>query len=181
MKLVRAKIAVILFSMSSIVSAAIAGPVYEVAFSPREGAENLVIKVIDSAKFKVRLAAYSLTSPQIVGALINARKRGVDVQVVADFKMNLKSDSRAGRVALGLLAENGVRTRVIQKYEIHHDKYIITDDMNVETGSFNYSKAAEFYNSENVLVVWDNQELASKYLRHWQSRFDDGLDFKAEY
>lgn len=150
----------------------------EVAFSPNEGAEGLVLKVIHNANSTIRLAAYSLTSPQIVNALIQARKRGVDVAVVADSKMNLKSDSRAGRVALNLLSDNGVRTRVIDRYEIHHDKYIIADGQNVETGSFNYSKAAELYNSENVMVVWGNVELANRYLAHWQSRFDQGIEYR---
>lgn len=153
----------------------------EVAFSPREGAEALVVKVIDSAKNSIRLAAYSFTSAPVVKALIAAKKRGVDVGVIVDYKQNVQMDNGAGRAALNLLVKNGIPTRVISAYPIHHDKYIIADGLNVETGSFNYSKAAEWGNSENVIVVWGNAELAAKYIEHWQDRYKGGTNYEANY
>ena len=51
----------------------------EVAFSPNEGGEHLVIKVIDSAKSELDLLSYSFTSVPIVEALVRARHRGVKV------------------------------------------------------------------------------------------------------
>ena len=61
-------------------------------------------------------------------------------------------------------------TRTSAPYPIHHAKYIVVDRTTIETGSFNYSKAAAQSNSENVLVAWNNPVLASQYTRHWQSR-----------
>ena len=51
----------------------------EVAFSPNEGSEHLVIKVIDSAKSELELLSYSFTSVPVVEALVRARHRGVKV------------------------------------------------------------------------------------------------------
>ncbi|MDI1299775.1 phospholipase D family protein [Methylotenera sp.] len=153
----------------------------EVAFSPREGAQDLVIKVIDSSKKSLRLSAYSLTSVPVVKALIAAKKRGIDVAVVADYKQNISMDNGAGRAALNLLVLNGIQTKVISIYPIHHDKFIVADGVNVETGSFNYSKAAEYSNSENVIVVWDDAKLASQYIEHWNSRFSQANDYKPSY
>src|ERR1017187_4828029 len=56
----------------------------EVAFSPNGGCTNLVIKVIHSAKTSIRVLAYSFTSAPIAQALVEAHKRGVDVQMVID-------------------------------------------------------------------------------------------------
>jgi len=56
----------------------------EVAFSPNGGCTDLVIKVINSAKTSIRVLAYSFTSAPIAKALVEAHKRGVDVQVVVD-------------------------------------------------------------------------------------------------
>ncbi|MCO8647816.1 phospholipase D family protein, partial [Burkholderia multivorans] len=62
-----------------------------------------------------------------------------------------------------------------------HDKYLVIDAEHVETGSFNYSASAASRNSENVVVVWNNPQLASRYLTHWQSRFDQGTPYRSTY
>jgi len=41
----------------------------EVALSPKEGSEHLVVKVIDSAKIELDLLSYSFTSVRVVEAL----------------------------------------------------------------------------------------------------------------
>lgn len=42
-------------------------------------------------------------------------------------------------------------------------------------------RAADRSNSENVLVVWDDPVVASKYLKHWGSRWAQGTDWKQTY
>ncbi|KVE31067.1 phospholipase D family nuclease [Burkholderia sp. TSV86] len=155
-----------------------AGQVVEAAFSPDGGAEALILKVIGTARVSLRLAGYSFTSPKIVRALLDAHRRGVDIAVVVD---NDGNRSKASKQALNLLVNAKVRTRTIDRYAIHHDKYIVVDARHVETGSFNYSAAAAARNSENVLVVWNNPALASQYLAHWQNRFDQGIDYRSSY
>jgi len=56
----------------------------EVAFSPNGGCTALVVKVIQSARTSIRVLAYSFTSAPIAKAMVEAHKRGVDVQVVDD-------------------------------------------------------------------------------------------------
>jgi|JI9StandDraft_1071089.scaffolds.fasta_scaffold21182_2 phosphatidylserine/phosphatidylglycerophosphate/cardiolipin synthase-like enzyme len=154
----------------------------EYAFSPHEGAEKLVLKVIGSARSEIRMMTYSLTSAPVVEALIAARRRGVDVAIVSDYKNNVADDkSGKARAALSALVNAGCRVRTISIYPIHHDKVIVADRETVETGSFNYSDAAANKNSENVMVVWRNTELAKGYLEHWNSRFSRGDDYQTRY
>lgn len=150
----------------------------ETGFSPDGEAERLVLKVINSSSRTLRLAAYSFTSPKVVNALVHAKRRGVDVRAVVDDS-NLKS--KAGVAALNLLAGAGIPVRTNHEYAIHHDKYIVADDNHVQTGSFNYSRAAANSNSENVIVVWHNPQLAASYLRHWESRYGQGVNFRKTY
>lgn len=150
----------------------------ETGFSPDGDAERLVVKVIDSAVRSIRLAAYSFTSPKVVQALIRAKRRGVNVRVVVD---NSVPKSKSGAAALNLVVGAGIPARLNRKYAIHHDKYIIADDRHVQTGSFNYSQAAAKSNSENVIVIWHNAELAAHYLRHWESRFGEGSAYRRPY
>lgn len=154
----------------------------EVAFSPDGGAEALVLKVIASANSSIRLAGYSFTSPSIVRALTSARRRGVDVAVVVDHRNNLQeSRSNAPREALNVLANADIPTRTVSVYPIHHDKYIVVDGRHVETGSFNFTAAAAKRNSENVLVVWNDPQLAARYIAHWQSRWEQGQTYRSTY
>lgn len=154
----------------------------EVAFSPNEGSEELVTKVIDSARNQIRVLAYSFTSPAVASALLNAKRRGVDVKLVADAKNNTTQDSsdKAG-AALSALVNAGIDVRTIDSYPIHHDKVIIVDRETVELGSFNYSSSAATRNSENVLVNWHNPQLAATYLKHFQRNFAQATVYRNRY
>ena len=152
----------------------------EVGFSPEGSAERLVEKTIDTAQRSIRLAAYSFTSPEVGRGLINAKSRGVDVAVVADAKANI-SEGGKGTHALSALVTAGIPVRVVSVYPIHHDKFIVTDGSNVQTGSFNYSRAAAERNSENALLIRNNPDIAARYLAHWQDRWAKGQDFNPRY
>lgn len=149
-------------------------PQIESAFSPEAGGEKLVLKAIDSAQKEIRLAAYSFSSLTIAKALISAQKRGVDVRVMVDDKRNHGKSSIA---ALNLLVNAGILVRTNAAYALHHDKYIVVDSRHVQNGSFNYTAGAAKANSENVLVIWNDTDLAASFLKHWQSRWDQGAGF----
>ena len=154
----------------------------EVAFSPNEGSEALVIKVIDSAKSELRVLSYSFTSAPVTAALLRAKKRGVDVRLVADQKNNVSEDrSGKARAALSALVNAGADVRVISVYPIHHYKVIVADRQTVELGSFNYSDAAAHKNSENVLVNWGNAKLAQAYLQHFERNYRQASEYEARY
>jgi phosphatidylserine/phosphatidylglycerophosphate/cardiolipin synthase-like enzyme len=155
---------------------------FETAFSPRGGCEQLVIKAIGSARHDIRMLAYGFTSPSIAQALLAAKRRGVDVRVVVDYKANISEDrSGKGRAALNLLVNAGIPARTVSVYPLHHDKVLVIDGKHLETGSFNYTAAAEKSNSENVLVVWNNPQLAATYLQHWERNWGLGRDFASPY
>ena len=161
---------------------ATSAPDIEVAFSPDAGAEALVLKPIAGARSSIRLAAYSFTSPAVVRALVDAKRRRVDVAVLVDYQNNLAEDrSSASRAALDLLVNAGIPTRTVSVYPVHHDKYIVVDGLHVETGSFNYSTAAAQRNSENALVARNNPALAASYIAHWQSRWTQGQPYRPRY
>ena len=161
-------------------AAAPADATLEAAFAPDAGAEALVVKVIGTATKTVKMSAYTFTSPAIVRALIAAKKRGVQIQLLADERANLVEDqSGKARHALNAASDAGIEVRLISAYAVHHDKLLIVDGRHVQTGSFNYTNAAATRNSENVLVVWNNPALATIYLRHWTNRWSQGRDYHA--
>lgn len=62
-----------------------------------------------------------------------------------------------------------------------HDKVTCVDNKHVQSGSFNYSGAAEKKNSENVLFIWKNPQLAATYLKHCERNWSRGTDYQPGY
>lgn len=140
------------------------------AFSPMGGGIELVIGTIDLAKKSIRMSTYSFTEPSIGKALLNARKRGVDVAIVVDKEHNGRRDSGAPSVAK-FLTDNGVNVVLTRAYAIQHNKVVIVDGETVQTGSFNYSRSAQKSNAENVLVISRCPKLAASYLADWEKLY----------
>jgi phosphatidylserine/phosphatidylglycerophosphate/cardiolipin synthase-like enzyme len=95
--------------------------------------------------------------------LLDAHKRGVQVQVILD-KSHL-TDKYSGA---NFLANLGVPTKIDAAHAIAHNKIIIIDGETVITGLFNFTKAAQEKNAENLLITRD-QGLAAQYAEHWQA------------
>jgi phosphatidylserine/phosphatidylglycerophosphate/cardiolipin synthase-like enzyme len=92
---------------------------------------------------------------------LSAYKRGVKVEVILD-----KSQRKEKYSSADFLAHSGIRTLIDSAHAIAHNKIMIIDGETVITGSFNFTKAAEEKNAENLLVIWD-KALAEKYIKNW--------------
>ena len=140
------------------------------AFSPDQGATALVIRTIDSAQSSIEVAAYSFTARPIAAALADAEARGVTVRVVLD-KSQRKAHARVGPY----LIAHSVAVRFNDHFAIMHNKFMIVDDRVLELGSFNYTRAAETKNAENVMVVKNSRKVLGDYERQWQGLWDGGV------
>lgn len=118
-----------------------------VGFSPKGGIEGTLVKYIGSATQSVHVMAYGFTSLPIARALIAAKLRGVEVQVVLD-----RSNLTAPASKLMLIKTSGIPVWVDSTHPVSHDKVIIVDGNRIETGSYNYSNNAEAANGENSMI-----------------------------
>jgi phosphatidylserine/phosphatidylglycerophosphate/cardiolipin synthase-like enzyme len=142
-----------------------------VGFSPGN-AESLVVQTIDNARQSVLVAAYSFTSRPIATALIAAKNRGVIVMVVVD-----KSQQTARYTSAAYLSNQGVPVRTDSHYAIMHNKFMVVDSRTVETGSFNFTRAATFENAENVVVLGDDPAVAAVYGNEWRRLWNESTDY----
>jgi len=154
------KIAV--FSLLLAVTIHVAAEDIQVFFSPKGGCTEAVVKNLNAATNTVLVQAYSFTSAPIARALVDARKRGVKVSVILD-----KSQRREKYTEADFLLHAGVPTWIDAQHAIAHNKVMVIDSHTVITGSFNFTKAAENENAENLLVI-DDATLAKKYADNWQ-------------
>jgi phosphatidylserine/phosphatidylglycerophosphate/cardiolipin synthase-like enzyme len=143
------------------------------AFSPGGEASALTLSVINGAEKSILVAAFVFTSKPIAQALTKAARRGVKVRVVADRQVNSE-----GYTAVTFLANRGIPVRLNGVYKHMHDKFMVIDGRHVQTGSFNYTRAASEKNAENVLVVRDDPATAAKYTAEWERLWNEGKDFK---
>jgi len=137
-------------------------PSWSVYFSPTGGCTEAIIKELNQAKISILVQAYSFTSAPIAKALLNAHKRGVKVEVILD-----KSQRKEKYSSADFLANSGIPTLIDADHAITHNKVMIIDGEVVITGSFNFTKAAEEKNAENLLVIRD-KALAEKYIENWK-------------
>lgn len=144
----------------------------EVAFSPDGTATETVIKAINEAKKSIKVQAYEFTSAPLAKALETAQKRGVDVRIILDKSQKTQKYSSAT-----FFYNNHIPIKIDSDFAIAHSKIIIIDDINVVTGSFNFTKAAESKNAENVLVIRGNKDLANYYMENFQWRWQNTQDY----
>ena len=100
--------------------------------------------------------------PAVAAALGDPLK----VQALLDRSQRTEKYSEAD-----FLKNSGVPTLIDASHAIAHNKVIIIDGYIVLTGSFNFTKAAEEHNAENLLVIND-PALANQYLQNWQAHAD---------
>src|SRR5205814_9391000 len=146
----------------------------QVYFSPRGGATEAVVSALDHATNSVLVQAYSFTSAPIAKALVDAFRRGVRVQVILDKSQRTEKYSEAD-----FLKHNEIGTLIDVQHAIAHNKIIIIDAYLILTGSFNFTKAAEEHNAENLLVISD-AALAREYIGNWQSHEQHSEPFTRE-
>lgn len=135
----------------------------KVYFSPGGGATEAVVNSLEHATNTVLVQAYSFTSAPIARALVDALRRGVKVQVILDKSQRTEKYSEAD-----FLKNEGIPTLIDAQHSIAHNKIMVLDGYLVLTGSFNFTKAAEENNAENLLVIND-PALAKQYAENWSA------------
>ena len=140
----------------------------ELAFTPGDAIDNLVIGVINGAQHEILVHAYTFTHRRIAQALVEAKRRGVAVAVLAD-----REQARAvPQNVLRQLADGGVDVWLDGNFSAAHNKVIVIDAdserATTVTGSFNFTLAAQRNNAENVAVLRDNTPVARAYRDNWR-------------
>lgn len=136
---------------------------WHVYFSPNGGATDAVVNALADAKKTVLVQAYSFTSQPIAKALLTAKKRGVDVRILLDKSQVTQKYSSAA-----FFHNVGINPWIDYEHAIAHNKVMVIDDATVITGSFNFTKAAEQKNAENLLII-DDPKLAAAYTKNWNT------------
>ncbi|CAN5230682.1 hypothetical protein BH10PLA2_BH10PLA2_40070 [soil metagenome] len=135
-----------------------------VHFSPKGGCQDAIVREINRARKEILVQAYSFTADPITFGLVEAKKRGVHVEVLLD-----RSNEEESYSDLHILTDNQVSLLIDAKHAIAHNKIIVIDRKVVITGSFNFTNQAEKENAENLLILTHHHTLVKQYLENYQT------------
>ncbi len=146
-------------------------------FTPGDDIAGEIIHAIHQARRQVLVQAYSFTHDGIARALIQAHRRGVEVKVIADREQTEKM--RRGQVPG--LAHAGVPVWLDSEHLGAHNKVMVIDAGTpaalIITGSYNFTRAAQHKNAENVVFIRGSPTLTQRYVRNWEQHLAHSRPF----
>ncbi len=131
-------------------------------YSPGVDCLDAIIARIKSSRQKIKVCVFTISDNRISEELINAHKRGVGVKIITD---NDKMFDRGSDVEM--LEEAGIRVKIDMTDNHMHHKFAVFDNKYALTGSYNWTRSAEKYNHENILIT--NSE---KTVKSFSKAFD---------
>lgn len=144
-------------------------------FSPGLECENHVIQLIDEAQKSIDIAIYSLTNKNIAAALERAFERKIAVRILTD------KQQAGNKYASALdLYQKGISIRVHSKHRIEHNKFMVVDGNKMITGSYNWTESATWKNSENCLLIWEDDETVDKYQKRFEYLWEMNTQEKSD-
>lgn len=149
----------------------------EVLFSPHEDAEAAILRALRAARHSIHVQAFLFTSRALAAALIEARGRGVRVEVLADREQTVRGENSQ----IPLLVEAGIPVALEVRYAAAHNKIMLVDAGEaggaVITGSYNFTYSARVRNAENTVILRGNPAVLRAYLDNWQRHRAEALPY----
>ena len=153
--------------------------VVQACFSPQGKCAAHILREIELAQKELLVAVYAFTSDDLANAVVQAKKRGVAVQVVIDREFDLANERSKGKLfdaqKIPLRRISGSKSNSGEKDSgLMHQKFAVIDRKIVFAGSYNWTYSAESLNDENLLLFRDAGPLAEEYrkafLRLWERK-----------
>ena len=147
----------------------------EVWYGPEDRPLEHLVRIYDRAERYIFVAVYGVTSPLTVKALVEAKRRGVDVRLLTDRE---RLNDPKQRTALSALREAGIPIKINQHDGLMHLKQAVIDDEINTTGSMNQTTSGNRYNDERLDIIRDHAmtvKAREKFLLLWkdQERFQE--------
>ncbi|MCH2234209.1 MAG: phospholipase D-like domain-containing protein [Crocinitomicaceae bacterium] len=131
-------------------------------YSPGEDCLDAILARIRSSKDSIKVCVFTISDNRISEALIKAHRRGVHIKVITD---NDKMFDKGSDVEM--LEEAGIKVKIDLTDKHMHHKFAVFDNKYALTGSYNWTRSAEKYNHENILI-----SNAEKTVKSFSKAFD---------
>ena len=130
-------------------------------FSPGTDCLNAIIDTLLTAKNTVKICVFTISDNRIVDAIKELQYRGINIKIISD------NDKRFDRGSdIEYIASRGIAVH-IDRTEAHmHHKFAVIDEEVTITGSYNWTRSAEQYNHENIIIT-DNEKLTKAFVKEF--------------
>lgn len=149
----------------------------ELHYAPAENLEAIDIRLINTARHSIDMAAYVLCDERVVAALESAADRGVRVRIYLDRGEYEHGDYERDNMTakLGrLLSHRNVRLRVKSSAVLMHLKAYAVDNFVLRTGSSNFSFSG-LLRQDNDLLLTDDKGAIGRFEREFATIFSQGI------
>ena len=135
-------------------------------FAPENDTISPLLKEITSAEKSIYFMAFSFTHDKLGEAIRNRFMSEIAVEGVFDENQITKYSEYTP------MKELGMQVKIDETPGTMHHKVIIIDEETVVTGSYNFSRNAETQNSENLLIIKGNKDIARAYLDEFNKLYN---------
>lgn len=133
----------------------------KVYFSPGRDCLDAITKTLLSAKNDVKICVFTISDNRIVDAIKELQYRGINIKIISD---NDKMHDRGNDVEY--LASRGIAVKIDRTDAHMHHKFAVIDEEVTITGSYNWTRSAEQYNHENI-VITDNPKITKPFVKEF--------------
>jgi phosphatidylserine/phosphatidylglycerophosphate/cardiolipin synthase-like enzyme len=145
-----------------------------VFFSPDDNVIDLLLALIAREEKSICVAAYMITDKKVAQKLVEAHKRGVRVELIADtccIKSDAGNISSLVKHAIPVYVYQGTAPSSAMSNIMHHKFIVFGKNIGnksfVWTGSFNFTHSAQQYNQENV-VIFSDPYAVERFSQHFE-------------
>ena len=131
------------------------GPEAHIHYAPRENLEGVDAREIGRAGLSIDMAAYVLSDPQVIEALVKAAERGVVIRIYFDKSQFAEHGPTRGGLTEALLAHPNVAARVKGEGVLMHLKAYAVDGEVLRTGSGNFSRSGLAAQDNDLVFIAD--------------------------
>jgi phosphatidylserine/phosphatidylglycerophosphate/cardiolipin synthase-like enzyme len=138
--------------------------VAEACFSP--GCLDKIRALLHAANHSADICVFTITDDRITSEIMEAKRRGLRIRIISDDDKANDPGSDVDR-----MAAKGIPV-LFDKTEHHmHHKFAIFDRKVLATGSYNWTRSAEAFNHENM-VLTDDERLVGPFQRTFDELWD---------
>jgi len=131
-------------------------------FSPGHDCPSVISRLIRSAGKQIDICVFTITDNSIASTILNVHEKGVPIRIITDNDKlsDLGSD-------IPRFANAGIPIRIDRtEYHMHH-KFAVFDEMQLLTGSYNWTRGAAKNNLDHFIVSND-PELVMDFSREFE-------------
>lgn len=134
----------------------------KVLFSPGFDCLEAIIEELTKAKEDIKICVFTISDNRIEDVLKKKQSEGINIRIITDNdkRFDLGSDIVA-------LAKIGIPVKVdLTKAHMHH-KFAVIDNKVTITGSYNWTRSAQEYNYENIIIT-ENKEATDVFIAEFE-------------